>query len=115
MWESFNFYLYVISHHLLVIGTLLTFYMYPKKIQVKDTLKLAVSLNILYFVMSIFNHYTGSNYCFSGGIPPFIIELFPFLRFIPTIIILEVTEVFILYILYKFYNKEATNYKTINV
>ncbi len=106
MWESFNFYLYVISQHVLVIGSLLTFYMYPKKIEFKDTIKLAIALNLLYIVMSIFNYYTGSNYCFSGGIPPFILDLFPFLINIPTTIILEVTEAFILVILYKFYNRE---------
>lgn len=113
VWESFNFYLYVISHHVLVLGSLLTFYMYPKKIEVKDTIKLAIALNILYFTMSIFNSYFHTNYCFSGGIPPFIIDLFPFLAYIPTTIILEVTEIFILFILYKFYNNETR--KTISI
>lgn len=114
MWESFNFYLYVISHHVLVIGSLLTFYMYPKKIKFKDTINLAIALNILYVVMSIFNYYTGSNYCFSGGIPSFILDLFPFLVYIPTTIILEVTEIFILVILFKFYNKEYTKINNSN-
>ena len=45
VWESFNFYLYFISHHLLVIMGLLTFYMYPRKIELKHVFKLVVALN----------------------------------------------------------------------
>lgn len=106
VWESFNFYLYVISHHILVLTTFLTFYMYPKTIKIKDTIKLAIVLNILYIAMSIFNAYFNTNYCFSGGIPEFIINLFTFLKYIPTTIILEITEIGILCILYIFFNRE---------
>lgn len=111
VWESFNFYLYVISHHFLVVATFLTFYMYPKNIKIKDTVKLAIVLNILYIVMSIFNAYFNTNYCFSKGIPDFIIVLFPFLKYIPTTLILEITEAGMLCILYQFFNKEYKKMK----
>lgn len=107
IWESFNFYLYVISHHVLVLGSLATFYMYPKTIKVKNIVTLSIFLHILYIVMSIFNYYFKTNYCFSGGIPPFIINLFPFLKYIPTTIILEITVILIITLLYIFYNKQA--------
>lgn len=106
VWESFNFYLYVISHHFLVISAFLTFYMYPKEIKIKDTIKLMIILNLLYIVMSIFNAHFKTNYCFSGGIPSFIINLFPFLKYIPTTLILEITAMVILCILYQFFNRE---------
>lgn len=112
VWESFNFYLYFISHHILAIGGLLTFYMFPKSIGFKDIIKLIITLNIIYIIMNIFNYYFKTNYFFSTGIPPFIIELFPFLKFIPTTIILEVLEIIIIYLLYKFFNKEASQFTT---
>ena len=103
VWESFNFYLYVISHHLLVIMGLCTFYLYPRKVELKHVFKLVVVLNIIYFLMKIFNYYFGTNYFFSQAIPPFIIHLMPFLKYIPVVIILEGMEILILWGLYLFF------------
>ena len=105
-WESFNFYLYIISHHLLVIMGLCTFYLYPKKINLKHIVKLFIFLNILYFLMKIFNIYFDTNYFFSEGIPPFIIELLPFLKYFPIVIILEVMEIVIMGGVYFFFKKQ---------
>lgn len=107
-WESFNFYLYVISHHLLVLMGLFTFYLYPRKIELKHVFKLIVVLNIIYFLMKIFNYYFGTNYFFSQAIPPFIIHLMPFLKYIPVVIILEGMEILILWGLYLFFKKQAS-------
>ena len=105
-WESFNFYLYVISHHLLVFMGLFTFYLYPKRINWKHLVKLFIALNILYFLMKIFNIYFDTNYFFSEVIPPFIIELLPFLKYFPVVIILEVMEIIIMGGLYFFFKKQ---------
>lgn len=105
-WEAFNFYLYIISHHFLLITTFLTFYMYPKKIKRINILKLVITLNIIYVFMNIFNYYFHTNYFFSNSIPLFILELIPFLKYLPTTIILEVTGIIIVYILYQFFNKQ---------
>ena len=106
VWETFNFYLYIISHHLLVLIGLFTFYLYPKKINIKHIVKLFVVLNIFYFLMKIFNYYFGTNYFFSEAIPPFIIELLPFLKYFPVVIILEVMEIIIIGVLYSFFRKQ---------
>lgn len=106
VWESFNFYLYVISHHLLVIAGLFTFYMYPMKIKLKSIGFLIIVLNILYFIMTIFNYYFQTNYFFSEAIPEFILELFPFLKFIPIFVVLEVVEIMIMLVLYLFFKRE---------
>ena len=106
VWESFNFYLYVISHHLLVIAGLFTFYMYPMKIKLKNIGFLIIVLNILYFIMTIFNYYFQTNYFFSEAIPEFILELFPFLKFIPIFVVLEVVEIMIMLVLYLFFKRE---------
>ena len=108
VWESFNFYLYVISHHLLVIMGLCTFYLYPRKVELKHVFKLVVVLNIIYFLMKIFNYYFGTNYFFSQAIPPFIIHLMPFLKYIPVVIILEGMEILILWGLYLFFKRQAS-------
>ena len=105
-WESFNFYLYIISHHLLLLMGLFTFYMYPKRINWKHLVKLFIALNILYFLMKIFNIYFDTNYFFSEVIPPFIIELLPFLKYFPVVIILEVMEIIIMGGLYLFFKKQ---------
>ena len=105
-WESFNFYLYVISHHLLVFMGLFTFYLYPKRINWKHLVKLFIALNILYFLMKIFNIYFDTNYFFSEAIPPFIIDLLPFLKYFPVVIILGVMEIIIMGGLYLFFKKQ---------
>ncbi len=115
IFESFNFYLYLISHHFFLLSTILTFYMYPKKIPKTTLLKLFLILNILYFLMIIFNHHFNTNYFFTTQIPPFIINIFPFLKTIPTIIILELLEVFIMYIIYKFWYKQESLLNTKNM
>ena len=101
-WESFNFYLYVISHHLLVIMGLFTFYLYPKKIEVSHMIKLFVVLNILYLFMKAFNFYFDTNYFFTGAIPSFIVKLLPFLQYLPVVVILEGMEILIMGVLYSF-------------
>ena len=111
IWESFNFYLYLISHHFLVIASFFTFYMYPKKINKKDISKLIIILNFLYLVMSIFNYYFNINYFFSDGIPPFITELLPFLKYFPTTLVLEIMELIIIILIYKFINSEYEKIK----
>ncbi len=110
-WESFNFYLYLISHHLFMLGGILTFYFYPKNISKKDILKLFISLNILYFFMNIFNNYFHTNYFFSKSIPLFILKIFPFLNNLNPTIILEIMEILIMFILYKFWQKEYFSLK----
>ena len=112
VWESFNFYLYIISHHVLVIAGLFTFYMYPKKLSFKIIFRLVVILNILYIFMSIFNYFFQTNYFFSEAIPEFILELFPFLVHIPIVVILEFVEVVIIVILYFFFKREYSLLKS---
>ena len=106
VFESFNFYLYVISHHLLVIMGLFTFYLYPKKVNFKYLIKLFMILNVIYFLMKIFNVYFDTNYFFSEAIPPFIIELLPFLKYFPVVIILEGMEIIIIAVLYLFFKSQ---------
>ncbi len=108
VWESFNFYLYLISHHLFLIMGLITFYMYPKKITYKHVFQLVFVLTGIYLVMIVFNQAFQTNYFFSQGIPSFILEIFPFLRNMPTILILFVMELVIMGILYKFFNKQVS-------
>ena len=105
-WESFNFYLYIISHHLLVIMGLFTFYLYPKKIEVKHVIRLVIVLNILYVFMKIFNFYFDTNYFFTKVIPPFIIKLLPFLQYFSVFVILEGVEILIMGVLYSFFKKQ---------
>lgn len=113
VWESFNFYLYVISHHVLVLGGFATFYMYPKKLDLKQPIKLGILLNIMYIIMSNYNRYFQSNYFFSEGIPPFINDIFPFLKHIPTTLILEMVAITLIYGLYRFFNNQYQKFKKI--
>ncbi len=106
VWESFNFYLYVISHHLLVLAGLFTFYLYPQKMKIKYVIKLFIVLNFLYILINVFNCYFGTNYFFSKGVPKFILDLAPFLNFFPTMFILEVMELFLMWVLFYFYKRE---------
>lgn len=111
VFESFNFYLYIISHHIFLIGTFLTFYLYPTKIKLKDLLKLGIILNILYFLIGIFNKIYHTNYFFSDSIPAFIKNSLPFLKHIPNIITLELVAILIMSLLYIFWNHEIKKIK----
>lgn len=111
VFESYNFYLYIISHHFLLLGTIFTFYMYPKIIKIKDLIKLGITLNILSIFISKFNHIFHTNYFFTNGIPSFILNIVPFIKKIPTIITLEIMGIIILILLYKFWNKETKKLK----
>ena len=106
VFESFNFYLYVITHHLFLIGTTVTFYLYPKLITIKDIIKLFITLNILYFIINIFNIHYSTNYFFTMGIPNFILNLIPPLKIFPYVIILEFMIIIIIVILYKIWHHE---------
>ena len=106
VWEAFNFYLYVISHHILVIGGFLTFYMYPTSIKKKQFIILILVLNLLYFIMSWFNSAFNTNYFFSKSIPSFIYDVIPFIKYLPLLLVLEVCEIGIASILYLYFNRQ---------
>ena len=104
IFESFNFYLYLISHHLLVIAGLICFYMYPQKIKLNQIIKLYLSLNVINIFIMIFNFYFHTNYFFSNSIPLFIIKALPFLKFFPTPYILQTLIIFLIIILTIFWH-----------
>ena len=97
VFESFNF--YIISHHIFLIMTIITFYFYPKNITIKDNIKLFMILNILYFLINIFNQYFNTNYFFTNGIPNFILNLIPLIKLFPYAIILEFMIILLMFIL----------------
>lgn len=107
VWESFNFYLYLISHHLFIIMGLITFYMYPRKIKYRHVFRLILTLGGIYLFMVGFNQTFGTNYFFSEGIPPFILEMLPILNKFPVSLILVLMEILIIWVLYTFFNRQV--------
>ena len=110
VFEAFNFYLYIISHHVFLIFTLITFYFYPKRLCKLDFLKLFLTLNVFYFLINIFNNIFNTNYFFTKNIPLFIINLLPFLKVIPDVLILEILVILILVVMNIFFNHECFIY-----
>jgi len=100
-WESFEFYEYFISHHFFMILSFFSYYALNLKITIKDVVITYILVNVLFLSLMPFNKLLNTNYMFSSGIPEFILELIPLLRYIHPIIILEILGTAILLILYQ--------------
>lgn len=107
--DSFIFYQYFISHHLLMIFSYFILYMDDHKMDIKDVFRTFVFANMIFISMMIFNTIFGTNYIMSKRLPAHIYGLFPILQKINPIPILElvgITVVMILYVFVYIKNKE---------
>ena len=111
--DNFNFWQYVISHHFFMWVSLFSYYALNYRIEKKDYIKTIILVNLLMICMMPFNHIFDTNYIFSSKIPDNVMTLYPFLKYFPPVLTLEVTGFVITLILYntliKKRNKELDN------
>lgn len=109
--DNYLFYHYIISHHFLVIFSMIVYYMDRIKIEKKDILNSFFWAQAVFGFMIIFNQICGTNYIMSEKIPVRILELYPFLKnFNYPILLLELTGIIVMalaYIPVYFRNKEV--------
>ena len=114
--DNFNFWQYVISHHVFMNVCLFSYYAYGYKVKRIDYIKVFILLNVLMISMAPFNKLFDMNYIFSSKIPDNVMALYPWLKYFPPVLTLEVTGLVISLLIYRFIivsrNKELENQDT---
>lgn len=93
--DDFNFWKYIISHHIFICASFFSYYAFNYRIDKKDIIKAFVFTNFLILIMMPFNHAFNMNYIYSSEIPANIIELYPFIQNFPPFLTIEVVGVLI--------------------
>ncbi len=108
--DNFDFWQYVISHHFFICISLFSYYALSFKVVIKDYFKTFLLTNFLMLIMYPFNLTFHTNYIFSTKIPDNVMALYPWLKYFPPMLTLEVVGLLIsgavYYFLIKQRNKE---------
>ena len=88
--DNFEWWQYVISHHFFIIMSFFSYYALGYKVKFNNYIKVFIFTNILMFIMYPFNLYFGTNYIFSTEIPQNVMVLYPWLKYFPPMLTLEV-------------------------
>lgn len=88
--DNFEWWQYVISHHVFICLSFFSYYALNYKIQLKDYGRVFIFTNILMLIMYPFNLTFNTNYIFSTEIPANVMALYPWLKYFPPMITLEV-------------------------
>ncbi len=99
--DNYNFWQYVISHHFFMCTSFFSYYALNYEITKKDYIKTIILVNLLILLMVPFNLKFNTNYIFSSKIPDNVMSLYPFLKYLPPIITLEITGLIITLIIYR--------------
>ena len=104
--DNFEWWQYVISHHVFIIASFFSYYALNYKIEKKNFIKVFIFTNLLMFIMYPFNIIFDTNYIFSTEIPENVMVLYPWLKYFPPMLTLEVVGLVISAGLYYFvFNK----------
>lgn len=101
--DNFNFWQLIISHHFFMNISLFSYYAYGYKVERKDYCHTFFLLNILLIIVYPFNKIWDTNYIFTNYIPNNVMELYPWLKYFPTILVLEVVGLTISFFIYYFF------------
>lgn len=100
--DNFNFWQYIISHHFFMIISVFSYYALGYKVTFKNYVKTIILTNFLMFAMMPFNKAFNTNYIFSSQIPDNVLALYPWLKYFPPILVLEVVGMLISFAVYYF-------------
>ncbi|MGM9835079.1 MAG: TIGR02206 family membrane protein [Bacilli bacterium] len=98
--DNFNFWQLVISHHFFINISLFSYYALNYRIDFKTFLKTFVLINILLIIVTPFNYYFDTNYIFTNYIPYNVLVLYPWLKYFPPHLVLEVVGLLIAILFY---------------
>lgn len=88
--DNFEWWQYVISHHFFICISFFSYYALGYKVDFKNYIKVFILTNLLMFIMYPFNLIFETNYIFSTEIPDNVMILYPWLKYFPPMITLEV-------------------------
>jgi uncharacterized membrane protein YwaF len=107
--DNYEWWQYVISHHVFICLSFFSYYALNYKIEKKDFIKTFVLTNFLMLIMYPFNLLFDTNYIFSTSIPDNVMALYPWLKYFPPMITLEVVGLIISASLYYFIFQKRNN------
>ena len=113
--DNFNFWQYVISHHFFLLLSLFSYYALNYKVRRVDYIKTVILLNTMVLAIAPFNKLFNMNYIFTNYIAPNVLEIYPWLKPINPVILIEIVGFVISLIIYNLLivrrNKELENKK----
>ena len=104
--DNFNFWQYVISHHCFISLSLFSYYALNYHVEFKNYIQTFILTNFLMLIMYPFNLAFKTNYIFSTKIPDNVMVLYPWLKYFPPMLTLEVTGLVISGLVYYFIIKK---------
>lgn len=88
--DNFEWWQYVISHHFFFLASIFSYYALGYKVELKNYIKVFIFTNFLMLIMYPFNLIFETNYIFSTEIPANVMVLYPWLKYFPPMLTLEV-------------------------
>ena len=105
--ESFIFWQYIISHHIMLLCSLYCLFVCGYKTSLKSGGAAFLAGNAYVGLMAIFNGIFGTNYVMLGELPAVLYDTFPFLNALPAAVWLELVGVVMLILAYLLYRVES--------
>ena len=100
--DNYEWWQYVISHHFFISVSFFSYYALGYNVNFKDYIKVFIFTNILMLIMYPFNLTFDTNYIFSTKIPDNVMILYPWLKYFPPMLVLEVVGLIISGLIYYF-------------
>ncbi|MGN1371093.1 MAG: TIGR02206 family membrane protein [Candidatus Coprovivens sp.] len=100
--DNYEWWQYVISHHFFISVSFFSYYALGYNVNFKDYIKVFIFTNILMLIMYPFNITFDTNYIFSTKIPDNVMILYPWLKYFPPMLVLEVVGLIISGLIYYF-------------
>lgn len=111
--DNMEWWQYVISHHFFIMLSFFSYYALGYKVEFKNYIKVFFFTNFLMLIMYPFNLSFNTNYIFSTKIPDNVMALYPWLKYFPPMLTLEVVGLLIsgtiYYLIIRKRNKELEN------
>lgn len=93
--DNYEWWQYVISHHFFILVSFYSYYALGYKVELKNYIKTFIFTNFLMLIMYPFNLTFNTNYIFSTKIPDNVMALYPWLKYFPPMLTLEVVGLLI--------------------
>ena len=100
--DNYEWWQYVISHHFFIIISFFSYYALNYKVNFKNYIIVFIFTNFLMIIMYPFNLIFNTNYIFSTEIPDNVMVLYPWLKYFPPMLTLEVVGLIISGAIYYF-------------
>lgn len=98
--DNFNFWQLVISHHVFMNISLFSYYALNYKITKFDLKKTYIYYLLLVLISYPFNKIFDTNYIFTNYIPGNVVDLYPFLTHVPTMVVMIIFSFFFFLVIY---------------